>query len=277
MANYDVVGNIVIVKFPREAKSKDKKEFAEKYLKEYPNVRTVLEKSAKFKGRLRTQKTKFLAGEKTKEALYNENGCTFRLNVDTCYFSPRLNSERKEIALLVKPNENVLVMFAGVAPFSVVIAKLSKAKKVVSVELNRECTKYAHENVKKNKLTNVQVVQGDVKKVVPKLTKPSQVGFGERREKSKDFSRALKEKFDRIVMPRPQLKDSFLPTAFKAIKKGGTIHYYGFYPEIEVQKLKELIETEAKKAKKKIKILRIKKAGEVAMRKFRFRVDFKVV
>ena len=287
MANYDVLGNIVIVKFPRGEKLSVKKKFAEKFLREHKNVRTVLEKSYKFAGRLRTQKTKFIVGEKTKEALYRENDCVFRLNVDTCYFSPRLASERKEIASKVKKGERVLVMFGGVAPFAVVIGKLSKAEKIYSVELGKECSKYAFENVKRNKLQDkVEVVQGDVRRKVPKF----------------------KERFDRVIMPRPNLKDSFLDVAFRAIKKNGVIHYYGFSPshksvrlkykkivqpiyspshsrtserelidnKKDIEMLKSLIEAEARKARRKIKIIGIKKAGEIGKGKFRWRVDFVV-
>lgn len=255
MSNYDILGNIAIVKFPREASRAAKLRFARKFLKQNKHVRTVLEKSNKFSGRLRTQKTKFLAGEKTKEAIYVENGCVFRLNVDTCYFSPRLNSERKEIASLIKKNESVLVMFGGVAPFAIVIAKHSPAKKIVSIELGRECSKYAQENVRKNKLSNVEIIQGDVRKKIP----------------------TIKEKFDRIIMARPKLKDSFLDVAFKAAKKTATIHYYGFYNLEEQNNLKELISKQAKNAKRKIKFLQIKKAGEVGVKTFRFRADFKLL
>ena len=71
---YDVLGNIAILKFDRDASMKKKKDFAATYLKKNKHVKTVLEKSAGFSGRLRTHKTKWLAGEKTKEALYRENG-----------------------------------------------------------------------------------------------------------------------------------------------------------------------------------------------------------
>jgi len=184
---FDVLGNIAIVNFPKEFKQSEKKKFAEKILKDNKSIKTVLEKVGKVKGRLRKPTTKYLAGEKTKEVLYKENNCLFRFNVDTTYFSPRLSNERKEIAKLIKKNENVLVMFAGVAPFSIVIAKNSKAKRVVSVEINRVASKYAKLNVELNKVKGkVEIIQRGVKK----------------------FS--IDEKFDVIVMPRPQLKESFL-------------------------------------------------------------------
>ena len=86
-----------------------------------------------------------------------------------------------------------------------------------------------------------------------------------------------KERFDVIVMPRPQLKDTFLKQAFGFSKKGTRIFYYDF---VEVGKEKEIVEKikdEAKKARKKIKILRKKKAGEIAPYKIRLRVDFKII
>jgi tRNA (guanine37-N1)-methyltransferase len=256
MKGYDIIGNIAIVKFTRGAKVKNKKREALRLLAKHKSIRTVLEKSGRIKGRLRVQKTKWVLGERTKEAFYRENGCEFRFNVDSCYFSPRLANERLEIAKMVKRNENVLIMFGGVAPYAIVIAKVARPKKVVSVEFGRECNKYALENVKRNKVNGrVELIQGNVRKVLPKL----------------------KEKFDRIVMARPNLKDSFLDVALPRIKKNGMIHYYGFYSEGEINKLRELVINEARKAGKKIKIIRIKKAGDIGIRKYRFRVDFKVL
>ena len=252
---HDVCGNIAILKFDRRFKARARKVIAMKFIDDNPNVRTVVEYGDKFKGRLRTHTTKYLAGEKTKEALYKENGCLFRFNVDTCYFSPRLSAERKELAEKVKKKESVLVMFGGVAPFGIVIAKLSKCKRVVSVELGRECTKYARINVKRNKLENVEIIGGDVCKRVPEL----------------------KGKFDRIVMARPNLRDSFLDVAFRKIMKGGLIHYYGFYEEKNVGDLKDLVNAEARKARKRVKIQKIKKAGDVGPYRFRYRIDFRVL
>ena len=132
MRAYDNFGNIILVKFPDNFSLKEKKKFAEKILKKQKSVKTVLEKKEKIKGRLRKLSTNYIAGEKTKEVLYRENNCVFRFNIDCCYFSPRLSNERKEIASKVKKEEIVLVMFAGVAPYSIAIAKLSKAKKIFS-------------------------------------------------------------------------------------------------------------------------------------------------
>jgi len=257
--SFDRFGNIALVKFSRDVKIKDKKEFANKLLNENPAMRTVLEKVGGFKGRLRKQETKYLLGEKTKEVLYKENGCVFRFNIDKTYFSPRLSNERKEIAGLIKKGEEVLVMFAGVAPFPIVIARNSKAEKIFSVEINKEASKYAEMNIELNKVRNrVEIFQGDVKRIADKFHKNG-------------------KKFDVIVMPRPQLKESFLHEAFILSKKNTRIYYYDFCGMEEKEKIIEKIKIEAKKNRKKIKILKTKIAGEIAPYKIRFRVDFVVL
>ena len=262
MANYDILGNIAIMKFPENTKKGEKLKKAKQLMKTYKNLSTILEKKEKVKGRLRTIKTSFLLGNKTKEALYKENNCFFKFNVESCYFSPRLASERAEIAGKIKKGSRVLVMFAGVAPFAIVIGKLSKAKEIIAIELGKQCCRYAEENIKLNKLHNVKIIQGDVKKIISK---------GRLNVKGN----LVPLRFDYVIMPRPQLKETFLPFAFKIIKKQGIINYYGFGKQ-ESEIINE-IEKEVKKAGKKIKIMKVKKAGNIAPYKYRFRVDFKVL
>ncbi len=255
MANYDILGNIAILKFSRGAGKEEKLKAAERMLK-IPSVRTVLEKTKKVSGRLRTIRTRHLLGEKTKIAEYKENGCIFRLKVDSCYFSPRLANERLVVARMVKRGDDVLVMFSGVAPFPIVIAKHSKPDRIVAVELGKECCKYAEQNLRLNKIySGVEIIQGDVKKVIPKL----------------------KEKYDVIVMPRPNLKETFLKEAFAASKKGTRIIYYGFAPESKLLKMLDDLHKESRKLKRKIKILNVKEAGDIAPYEHRYRVEMKVL
>ena len=257
--SFSVLGNLAVVNFPFETKASDKKKFAQEILKKNSNLKTVVEKSGIFKGRLRKMQTKHLAGEKTKEVLYKENGCVFRFNIDDTYFSSRLSNERKEIAMQVKKGAEVLVMFAGVGPLPIVIAKLSKSGKVYSNELNRLANKYAELNIEKNKLKErVELLPGDIKRVAENLKKQG-------------------KKFDVIAMPRPQLKDSFLQEAFALSKKGTVIYYYDFCKIDEIDLIVDKIKLEAKKARKKVKILNSKNAGEIAPYKIRCRVDFKVL
>lgn len=269
---FDVLGNVAIVNFPRDMKVGEKKRFANKLMRDQRQIKTVLEKVGKVKGRLRKPTVKHIAGEKTKEVLYKENNCVFRFNIDTTYFSPRLSNERKEIAKKIKKNENVLVMFAGVAPFSIIIAKNSKARKVVSVEINRDASRYARLNVDLNKVKKtVEVVQGDVKKVFCKCPSLSEA------HPKLNKARGNSNKFDVIVMPRPQLKDSFLKDAFRLSKKDTRIFYYDFCKVGEERDIVGKIQREAKQSRKKIKMLKVKKAGEIAPYKVRVRIDFKTL
>jgi len=251
----DMLGSIAIIDIPPVLRKKEKL-IAETILKLHKNVKTVVKKAGKFSGRLRLRKTKFLAGLNTKEALYRENACWMKLDIDKCYFSPRLASDRLDIAKMVKKGEKVLVMFGGVAPYALVIARNSKAAEVFSVEINRVATEFARKNVSLNKLGNVSIVQGDVKRVIPKL----------------------KIKFDRIVMARPQLKETFLHEAFLAAKKGTIIHLHDYSDEDELPDLSfSRIFEAAAKDKIKYNILRWKKIGEIAPYKYRLRIDFRIL
>ena len=251
---FDTIGSIAIIDIPKELRRREKT-IANALLKQHSNIKTILKKAGKVKGRLRTRKLQWIAGAKTKETEHKENGVRMKLNVETCYFSPRLSNDRLEIAGKVKKGEKVLVLFSGVAPYALVIAKNSPAKHVVAIELNRNATKYAKENVHLNKLHNLEILQGDVNKILPRLKR--------------------KMKFDRIVMPRPQLKDSFLQPALSVAGKKCIIHFYDFLMEEQIPDIaSEKIMNECKKSKKSCRILGWKKAGEIAPYKWRVRVDF---
>ena len=254
MVSYDLIGNIAIIK--GEAKTKKQKlQEAKQLLKQQPNIKTVLEKVTNVKGRLRTFKTRYLAGEENLITIHKENNCLFKLNVESCYFSPRQANDRKQVALSIKKNQKVLVMFAGIGCYPIVIYKITKPKKITTIEISRECNKYAKENLKLNKIPEsaVNIIRGDVKKKMPK------------------------EKFDVIVMVRPNLKTTFLEQALKASKKGTKIFYQGFCRENELPLLKNQLMGETKKLKRKIKITKAIKIGEIAPYKFRWRVEILVL
>ena len=257
MASYDIIGSIAIIKLNVGEKRKTKKQKLQeaKQLLKQPNIKTVLEKITDVKGRLRTFKTRHLAGEKNLITTHKENNCLFKLNVETCYFSSRQSNDRKHVALSIKKNKKVLVMFAGIGCYPIVIYKIAKPKQITTIEISRECNKYAKENLKLNKIPEsaIKIIQGDVKKKMPK------------------------EKFDVIVMVRPNLKTTFLEQALKVSKKRTKIFYQGFCKENELNNLKNQLMGETKKLKRKIKITKAIKIGEIAPYKFRYRVEIRVL
>lgn len=254
--SFDIIGDIAILQIPKGMEKKSK-EMALEVIKKNKNVKTVYARG-KFRGRLRKHDIKFIYGIKKEETVYKESGCLMKLNVKTCYFSPRLSHDRLEIANQVKNNELVLVMFSGIAPYGIVIAKHSKVKKIYCVELSKEATKYAIDNVKLNKIKNIEIIQGDVKRILPKL-------------------KAKKIFFDRIIMARPQLKETFLKEALSISRKNTIIHFYDFLFADEIDKGYKKVQDAAKKAKKKYKILGVKRIRDIGPRKHHLRFEVKIL
>jgi len=251
----DIVGNIAILKFPRKTFWPIKKYKAYRFLKAHKNISTVVEKTSGFSGQLRIPTTKYLAGEKTFIATHKENNCIFKFNINTTYFSPRLSNERKiiseevtKIASKIK-NPKILIMFAGIAPYPIVIAKsLRKLKKpfhIYSNELNEKANKAAKENIKLNKLEKeITLLPGNASKL------------------------KIKQKFDIILMPRPNLKDTFLTSALKLSKPKATFFYHGFGTE------KSVLEEIKSDTKGKIGKIKIRKAGDIGPYLFRWQAIF---
>ena len=182
-ASFDTVGSIALIEVPGELRKKQKL-IANAVLAQNPAIKSVFKKVGGHKGRFRTQKIVWLAGEKKTETIHKESGVFMKLDVAKCYFSPRLVSERLRIAKLVKKNENVLVLFSGVAPYALILAKQSFARKIVAIEKNPVAHKYAVENLVLNKIPANKLILlcGDVKEKIPEL----------------------KETFDRMIMPLPK-------------------------------------------------------------------------
>ncbi len=233
VSSFDIIGSIAIIEVP-DSLQKHEKEIAKAVMAVHHSVKTVAKKLSAMEGVYRVRRLKVIAGKRTLQTEYHENGVRMRLDVGKVYFSPRLATERKRIAELVRPGERVLVMFAGVGPFALVIAKKQPTAKIAAIELNPAAVKYMKRNVKLNKMANVAAIKGDV--------------------------RALSKKYahwaGRIAMPLPHSADRFLDCAFLAAAPGCTIHFYSIshegnpFGEAEA-KVKE----EAKKAGRKVAIL----------------------
>jgi len=248
--SFDIIGDIAILEIPEELSSR-RKLIGEVLLSTFKNVKLVAAKKTKVDTEYRTRELEILAGEQRKETEHREHGCLYRLNAETCYFSPRLSSERLRIAEQCKEGERILVMFAGVGPYAVLIAKKSKAREIYAIELNPEAFRYLEENSRINRV-NIHAINGDVREETPKLGN-----------------------FDRIIMPLPKDAGDFLDVALPALKKNGVIHLYGFAhnEEESIEKVKEICSDLGHE----IEILDAVKCGSYSPYLFRICVDFKVV
>lgn len=209
-ASFDIVGSrqgaVAIVEIPPELEEYENI-IGEAILSLHRNVKAVYKKLSGRKGEFRIRELKLIAGEPLTEVLHKEHGYVLKLDVTKVYFSPREATERQRIASQVKPGEIVMVMFAGVGPYAIAIAKAQpRVEKIIAIEINPVAYKYMVENIRINKLED---------KIIPVL--------GDVRDKVADW----KNTCDRVVMPLPKGAHLFLNEAITVLKeKGGIIHFY---------------------------------------------------
>lgn len=238
---YDSFGNIAVIEIPREL-NKRKKLIGATLIELNPRFETVCSIESNHEGKYRVQKIKVIAGKKQTVATYKESGCTFLIPLGKVFFSPRLGGERTRIASMIQPSELVGCWFSGVGPYPIVFAKNSPGAKFIAIELNPVAHKYALKNAELNKVNKdfdkgkerVVFIKGDVKKVAKKF----------------------KRKFDRLAMPLPHTGYQFLAEAFSCIKSNGMIHFYEIVIKDDFATPESQIHDAAKKAKRKIEIVR---------------------
>ena len=164
--SFDLIGDIAIVK-SRTSTSQYAQAVAKQIMAVHKGVKTVFAQTSPVTGDFRVRALKLLAGENKTTTKYKESGCVFAVDVEKCYFSPRLSHERARIARLVKSGETVVNMFAGVGCFSVVIAKTASQTKVYSIDVNPTAFRYMEENVRINRVYGAVIpILGDSKDII---------------------------------------------------------------------------------------------------------------
>lgn len=205
----EVVGDIAILRKPLnlDLDVEAYRSLAVEIMYRLPYIKSVWLAVTPVEGSYRTRRFAHLAGEPRSETVYREHGCLFKLDITKVYISPALNYEHIRIAKLVKPGEEVLNMFAGVGLFSVIIARHSRPKRVISVDINPDAFKYMVENVELNKVSET---------VVPVLAD------------AREVARSCTNCFDRVLMPLPELAYEYFEDAALSLKNKGVIHIYEF-------------------------------------------------
>ena len=201
-SSYDIIGEIAIIELDSLSSAAG---MAREIMRTHSRVKTVLQKTGERVGEFRLRKMRVIAGKDT-ETIHREHGFRFSLDPTKVYFSPREATEREKVAGMVKPGETVMVMFAGVGPFGIVIAgKQPGVKKVYQVEINPAGFGYMKQNIIMNKLSH---------KVVPIL--------GDARDACKRYTGLC----DRVLTPLPREAHEFLDSALSCLKPRGIIHFY---------------------------------------------------
>jgi tRNA (guanine37-N1)-methyltransferase len=207
-SSFDCIGDIAIIKAPSD-NPQAAQAVAKQIMATHKKIKTVYSQTSPIIGDHRIRKLTLLAGENTTITKYKEAGCIFSVDVEKCYFSPRLSHERLRIASQVSPGETVVNMFSGVGCFSVIIAKTIPETKVYSIDVNPTAYQFMLDNVRVNRVYGkVYPILGDSSDIV------------------KTYLRGVA---DRVLMPLPEKALEYLPAALATLKKsGGWIHYYDF-------------------------------------------------
>lgn len=226
-SSFDILGSrsgaVAVIEIPDELASFEKN-IAAAIQAVHRNVKSVLSKDSGREGEYRLRSLRLIAGDPDTEVIHKESGCSFKLDPRITYFSTRESTERERIAEMVRPGEDVLVMFSGVSPIAICIAKRHPDVAITAIEINSDAHRYAVENVKLNKVTDrVKPILGDVCDVCP----------------------SLNTVFDRVLMPLPKGAYMYLGVAMSMVKPGGVLHFYHWAPEDDLYSEAERLVVEA--------------------------------
>jgi tRNA (guanine37-N1)-methyltransferase len=253
--SFDVIGRIAVIELPDELVP-----FGEiigaGVLEICSSVRTVMAKAGVFSSDYRTRELRLIAGEDNSLTCYKEHGCTYQLDVRTVFFSSRLGHERLRIACQVKPGEKVVDMFAGVGPYSILVARKQPLSTVYAVDANPAAFNFLVSNILANRvLLSVRPMMGDIREVV---------------------NSHLLGVADRLIMNLPGDALKFVDVACSSLsERGGVIHFYSFESagnphEAASAKLKRQIEDSGRELKS---ILAVRTVKEVAPCRFQVAID----
>ncbi|MEM2925621.1 MAG: class I SAM-dependent methyltransferase family protein [Methanocellales archaeon] len=243
---FEVIGDIAITEYESE-------EIAKAIMEVHKGIKTVLYPVTPVSGEYRLRGFKILAGEPRTKTIYREYGSIFEVDLAKVYFSPRLSTERHRVVEQVEDWELAVDMFAGAGTFAIQIAK--KARKVYAIDKNPEAIKFLERNIALNRLSNIEVIYGDIREVAPKL----------------------KDTANRIIMNLPHFAREFLAEAMQIAREKCVIHYYAIsHVDDLFQSSMEHIEKAANASKKRVEILNKKIVRPYAPYKYNICIDFKV-
>jgi len=205
-SSFDIIGDIIIIKIPEELDGK-KEIIAKILINKIKTVKTVFQQISSVQGEYRTRRLCFLTGINKSITEYREHGCIFKVDVLKTYFSPRLSTERLRVSKLIRNNEIIVNMFAGIGTYSIILAKKNPDCIVYSIDSNPYATDLCIINSKLNKVQD---------RVIPILGNARTI-----------ISTQLKGKATRVLMPLPEQASEFIGSAIMALKNNkGIIHYF---------------------------------------------------
>ncbi|HTT44680.1 MAG TPA: methyltransferase domain-containing protein [Thermoplasmata archaeon] len=200
--SFDVVGDIVLVRLPRELESR-KDSVGEALLRFVPGARLVgLDHGVHGADRKRTVER--IAGAGPWRTRHRENGVDLEVDVENAYFSPRLAREHDRVAEEIRPHDRVYDLCCGVGPFSVTIAHREPTAVVTAVDANPEAIALLRATLARYPFG------GRVTPLVARL---------------EEFLPSAKS-VERSVMNLPHEGIKYLPSVARTTAPGGRLYYY---------------------------------------------------
>jgi tRNA wybutosine-synthesizing protein 2 len=250
---YQIIGKILLIKL-KPALLKHKKVIGETILDLFPYIHTVC-LIKEIKNVERKPKVEIIAGCKITQTLHKEHGCQFLIDVSKLMWSQGNKEERVRLIKLVKHNETIVDMFAGIGYFSIFIAKYSNPKKIYAIDINPEAIEYLRKNTWLNDVENkIEILQGDCRK----------------------FANLLGNTANRIIMGYLFKTEKFLPYALKIAKNNCVIHFHRTVKIEEIEKVKQKIIKIGKKDKCRIKVVKLIKVKSYAPKIWHVVFDLKI-
>ncbi len=249
LRRYDVIGDIAVIQIPPELEHRVE-DIVFALRKVHPFLKVIARKGF-HEGAFRIRDYSIIWGEKRLETAHRENGVEIKVDLSKAFFNPRMKGERYRLAQLVKDGERILIPFAGVLPYALVIARYRKVK-ITAVELNREAYELGLENIERNRRRlkgEIEFIHGDAFKVLPEL--PS---------------------YDRVISPTPRGVDALSLTLSKAER---WLHYYDFVHENEIEAFRRRILEECQKLGRGCSV-RVKKVSDFKPHVFKVCADVEI-
>ncbi|XP_074039801.1 tRNA (guanine(37)-N(1))-methyltransferase isoform X1 [Leptinotarsa decemlineata] len=149
MSSFTKIGHIVHVNL-REHLLPYKEIIGEILYDKIPGCKSVVNKVNMIDNTYRYFSMELLKGDNDMMTTVKENNCTFKFDFSKVYWNSRLCTEHERIVKLLKENDVLFDVFAGVGPFSIPAAK--KKCFVYANDLNPDSFNWLKHNAKSNKV-----------------------------------------------------------------------------------------------------------------------------
>ncbi|ASJ10476.1 tRNA (guanine-N1)-methyltransferase [Thermococcus sp. P6] len=246
LMRYDVIGDIAVVRIAPELEHRVE-DIIGGLRKVHPFLKVIARKGF-HSGPFRVGEYSVIWGENRLETVHRENGVEIKVDLGRVFFNPRMKGERYRLARLVRDGEKILIPFAGVLPYALVIARRKRVK-ITAVELNEEAYRLGLENLELNRKRlrgEVEFIHGDAFRILPEL--PT---------------------YDRVISPTPRGVDALSLTLSKA---GRFLHYYDFVHEAKMGEFRGRIIEHCRKTGRDCDV-RIKKVSDFKPHTFKVCAD----